>query len=99
MRRLRGPYAVRYDWTTRGSIQHPPHTFLDGVPSEPQAIRAGSDAFRLDVSRDLSLVGVAWCRVTDGALEWQRLQEPDSDGRRLTGLSSDNTDFRVEDQT
>lgn len=99
MRRLRGPYAVRYDWTVRGGIQHPSHMFLDSVPSEGRAISAGSDAFRFAVSRDLLLAGVAWCRVTRGALKWQRLQESDADALRLSGLPSDDTDFRMEDRT
>ena len=99
MRRLRGPYAVRYDWTMRGGIQHPSHTFLDGVPSEAQAIRAGNDAFRFAVSRDLSLAGAAWCRVTSDALEWQRLQDPDEDENSLAELPSVMTDFKVEDRT
>lgn len=99
MRRLRGPYAIRYDWMTGAGVRHPPQTFLDDMQSEAEAIKAGHDAFRLSSGRDLSLVGVAWCRVTRRELKWQQIQRPDSDTTRLAGLSPESKDSSLEDRS
>lgn len=92
MRTLQGPYAIRYDWAVGAGLRHPAHTFLDCLQSEAQAVATARTAFGLGSGTQLSLAGVAWCRITRGAIAWHRMQNPDTCAGLRAEPSSDDAD-------